>query len=710
MTLDLEARRQSERRRNFYALGVITILSTLLGWGYQQDIYRFYSAKSQRMYFTMQIQKANALLYDLIMLMRGSIWKGGKRMPLLLNQQEEQRLRERLKRYANGAYRHVLDIVIVAIDDETEEWLKDQKEPITPIRRKKYAELVRRLDKAGAKTIAFDIHMDAPSLYGEDDDKAFADAIKKAGNVLLPCLLMKQRGGADTVTQPPHQPLYEWAIDAGLINMTTDPDRAIRAATVAGQDAVGWRPSLGTLAAAYWLGITDQALEKQLQQGQFNEIPLPLVTYVDDELGFEGIQYMALLLNFVGAENSFRYVPMKDVLSPKGSNLTDADLKRLFEGKIVFVGFTSKLAKDFFVTPFSANFPGVEIHATLAQMLLSGKFLKLMPLEIVHLLSLLFIGVVTVLVFWLRPLRAFLPLLFLASAYLYSALFALDRWLLVMPIAPTLMAMAFSFVFVTAYLHFVVERHAHHIRQRFGRFMAPSVLETIIVASEEELVRPRRVEATVLFTDLRGFTTISETRSPEEAAAVLNEHFEVMTEIIDRHEGTISKFIGDGMMALFGIPIPHNDHAIRAVQCAVEMQLALEELRQRFTQRGLPDLFMRVGIHTGEMVFGAIGSQRQSDLTVIGDTVNVASRLESMNKEFGSKILISESTYEKAVASGANIVAETVGEVAVRGRIHPIRIYKVLGVDEQFLPEAPATVARSHTLQNSLRYNDGNRN
>jgi adenylate cyclase len=266
------------------------------------------------------------------------------------------------------------------------------------------------------------------------------------------------------------------------------------------------------------------------------------------------------------------------------------------------------------------------------------------------------------------------------------------------PVAQTLIAMVLAFALSTAYLQFAVERHARHIRQRFGRFVSPSVLETMVAASEEELSRPHRTEGTVMFTDLKGFTTISEERPPEEVASILNEYFEAMREIIDLHQGTISKFIGDGIMVLFGLPIPDADHAAKAVRCAVEMQRRMEDLRQKFFKRGLPELSMRIGIHTGEMIFGAIGSQRQSDLTAIGDTVNVAARLEPMNKEFGSQILISETTYEKALAAGAKLFAEAVGEVTVRGRTKPIKVFKVLGVDGKFLPETEKVAAQNQII------------
>jgi adenylate cyclase len=238
---------------------------------------------------------------------------------------------------------------------------------------------------------------------------------------------------------------------------------------------------------------------------------------------------------------------------------------------LVFVGDTSELSKDIFLTPVSAGFPGVEVHATLAQMLLSGKFISLLPRSWSQAFLFLFVVLTTALVFWLRPLKSFPLLALLLLSVLWFALRLLDAmW--VLPVAPFLVSSLFAFILSTTYLQFAVERHARHIHRRFGRFMSPAVLETLIVASEEELTRPRRVEATVLFTDLRGFTTISEERQPEEVAALLNEHFEVMTEIIDRHSGTVSKFIGDAIMALFGVPIEQPDHAVKAVRCAVEMQ------------------------------------------------------------------------------------------------------------------------------------------
>lgn len=696
MVVDLEARRRSERRRNFYAFGVVTLFSALLGWNYLDNLSRFYSGQPLRTLSVWQLP-LHTLFYDLCLRLHGFVQP--QPPPLLPDEATERRWRERLREWAGGAFRHLPDIVIVAIDDQTVNSLKQSGIPYPPMPRAVYGELVKRLHRAGAKVVAFDLHMNLPSHLGESDDQAFQKAMAESKKVVLACRLFSERhsGGFTVIYEGPHQPLAENAAGLGLIEMTVDPwDRAIRSATVAALYRDELLLSLGAMAAALWLGKSEEQLQRELAQGRFNGVPLPLVFYrVGAEGNFEGLLFAALPLNFAGPEKAFRHISLEAVLFPERNGLTEKDLRRLFAGKMVFVGDTSELGKDIFLTPVSVGFPGVEIHATLAQMLLSGKFLRFAPRFWTQILLLFFVALATALVFWLRPLRAFPFLLLLALSVFAIALKLLDAWLLILPVAPFLVSLAIAFVLATTYLQFAVERHARHIRQRFGRFVAPSVLETIVVASEDELTRPRRMEATVLFTDLKGFTTISEERPPEEVAALLNEHFEIMTEIIDRHAGTVSKFIGDAIMALFGVPVPQPDHAARAVRCAVEMQRAMDEFRQRLAQRQLPELFMRIGIHTGELVFGAIGSKRQSDLTVIGDTVNVASRLEGMNKEFGSRILISETTYKAAQAAGARLIAESVGEVTVRGRARPLRVYKVLGVDDVLLPEAAAVVGHT---------------
>lgn len=697
MKTDLQKRIIHQRRQNFYAFCIITLLSALIGWNYLDNLYGFYAGQPLKAISAWQLP-LHSLFYDLSLRLRGFVQS--KPTPILLLPEREKEWRQNLSQWSKGAFYHLPDIVIVAIDDQTVRSLKEENIPYPPMPRSIYSELLRRLKRAGAKVVAFDLHMNLPSPFGERDDQEFEAALNEAENVVLACRLFPERvsGGFVVTYEGPHQPFAEKARAVGLIEMTIDAwDRSIRAATVAVPYRDEWLPSLATMAAALWLGKSEKELERELRSVEFNGVPLPLVFYrIGAEENFEGLTFASLLLNFAGPEKAFRHIPMETVLFPERNNLTESELRQIFEGKLVFVGDTSELGKDIFLTPVSVGFPGVEVHATLAQMLLSGKFLELIPKLWSQGLLFLFVTLVTALVFGLRPLRASLFVLILAAILLFSAINFLDNYRLILPIAPIYLSMFAAFVLSTTYLQFAVERHARHIRQRFGRFMAPSVLETLIFASEEELTSPRRVKATVLFTDLRGFTTISEERPPEEVASILNEHFEVMTEIIDRYQGTVSKFIGDAIMALFGLPIPQPDHAARAIYCAVEMQKAMDEFRQKLLERGFPDLFMRIGIHTGEMVFGAIGSKRQSDLTVIGDTVNVASRLEGMNKEFGSRILVSETTYEEAKARGIEIVAEAVGEVNVRGRARPLRVYKILGVDNLLLPEAKIA-ATSHT-------------
>lgn len=689
MEIEFKAKLKRQRRRNFYAFGVITLFSALVGWSYLDNLLGFYCGQPLKNFSAWQLH-LHSIFYDFCLRLRG--FTQPESAPILLSPEEEHQWRRRLSQWSKGAFLHLPNIVIVAIDDQTVRSLKQAGIPYPPMPRSVCGELVHKLKRAGAKVIAFDLHMNLPSPYGDEDDRNFEQAIREAQNVVLACRLFPERvsGGFVITYEGPYQFLSEKVAGIGLIEMTLDAwDRTIRTATVAVPYRDEWLPSLGTIAAALWLGKSEKELQWELRRMQFNGSALPLLFYrVGAEDNFEGLNFAALPLNFAGPEKAFRHIPLEAVLFPERNGLTNDDLKRIFGGKLVFIGDTSELGKDIFLTPVSVGFPGVEIHATLTQMLLSGKFLQLLPKNSLQGLILLFVASITALVFWLRPLRALPITLISALALLFASLKLLDEHMLILPLAPFYTSGALAFLLSTTYLQFVVERYARHIRQRFERFMSPSMLEIAIVASEKELSSPRRVRATVLFTDLQGFTTISEERPPEEVASLLNEHFEAMSEVIYRHGGVISKFIGDAIMALFGAPVFQPDHSARAARCAIEMQKVMEELRLKLSRKGLPSLFMRIGIHSGEMVFGTIGSKRHYDLTVIGDTVNIASRLESMNKEFGSSILMSETTYEEAKKSGAELVVEPIGEVTVRGRIHPLRVYKLLGIDGTLLPEA----------------------
>jgi adenylate cyclase len=209
--------------------------------------------------------------------------------------------------------------------------------------------------------------------------------------------------------------------------------------------------------------------------------------------------------------------------------------------------------------------------------------------------------------------------------------------------------------------------------------VAPSVLTEILAHPTQEYPRPRRAEATLVFTDLQGFTTLSEANEPEVVVAVLNEYIDRMANVIFKYQGTIDKYIGDAIMIIFGAPVFFPDHAERAIRTAVEMQEECARFREYGRSQGWPDFFMRVGVHTGTPMVGSVGAKDRLDYTAIGDDVNLASRLEGLNKQYGSWIMCSSITHERVKDI---VLAEYVPAAQVKGKTSAVDVYKVFGLQD----------------------------
>ena len=213
------------------------------------------------------------------------------------------------------------------------------------------------------------------------------------------------------------------------------------------------------------------------------------------------------------------------------------------------------------------------------------------------------------------------------------------------------------------------------MKATMGKYMARKVMAHIL--KKKMSLGGEKLTVTILFSDLRGFTSISERMDPQQLVGLLNEYFTEMVNIVMNEGGVVDKYIGDAIMAVFGAPVPKADDAVNAVRAAVEMRRALVELNERLTARGQPALRTGIGIHTGEVVAGNIGSERRMEYTVIGDAVNLASRLESNTKDLGVDVLISEDTYELTKHA---IEARPVREITVKGRAQPVMTYEVVGM------------------------------
>ncbi|NTW06141.1 MAG: adenylate/guanylate cyclase domain-containing protein, partial [Peptococcaceae bacterium] len=358
-------------------------------------------------------------------------------------------------------------------------------------------------------------------------------------------------------------------------------------------------------------------------------------------------------------------------------------------GKIMLVGPTSAAERDVKYTPFTRGnmvlsgalpVPGVEVHASAIGTYLTNGYFNRAP-SVVNLAILLGIGLLSGLAVYRanNPWQGLLYILVLTAAV--SALAYLSwnyqhYWInLVSPIALT----ALIYTAATTENLVTTELERRRTRAAFARYVSPDVVSELLQNKEGISLGGARMNLTILFSDIRGFTTFSEHKEPEYIVHRLNEYFTEMTSVIFKHGGTLDKFLGDGIMAFYGAPIQCEDHADRALKTATEMMERLAVLNQRWKDQGEPTIDIGVGINTGPVVVGNVGSSERMDYTIIGEDVNLAARLESMNKEYRTKILLSDRTIKYIVDPQLKEKTEYLASANVRGMAEPVGIYTIKG-------------------------------
>jgi adenylate cyclase len=353
----------------------------------------------------------------------------------------------------------------------------------------------------------------------------------------------------------------------------------------------------------------------------------------------------------------------------------------------------------------------VEIQATILSNLLQGHFIRILPPWTGHLLSLLLAGGVGfILGRGTRVAISSLAAIVLTLVFAFAALVVFRVWFLWIPVVEQELAAVATFAIASAGSYALEGQQKRHIRKAFTRYLSPHVVAEILENPDQIDLSGRLVEATVFFSDIKDFTTVAESLSPKELVTFLNEYFSLASDLILRYEGMLDKYIGDAIMAIFGAPVTHADHPRQACLAALEIQNTLQSYRQR-TERpaGEPDFVTRVGLHTGSMIVGNIGSRNHLDYTAIGDTVNLASRLEGVNKYFGTHIILSQTTREGA---GDDFAARPLDYIRVKGKKEPIRIYELVGQRTLLTREqheaidmfaAALTMYRSHTFAGARR-------
>ncbi len=592
-------------------------------------------------------------------------------------------------RAAAGSRRPDSSVVIAAIDQKSLTFF--QKNGVAwPWPREFYGILLDYLHEGGARVVAFDMDfsqrdMDRLNVDAAASDSSFARAINSSGNAILISVLTKNESSPDqtidtSFSLPVSQvkaaaprftscvaPLAEFqkgAAAIGVANYFVDVDGVARR-----------MPMLFNLNGRIFpqLSLAAYAVGKRLT-------PAGLLRFINGVPTDHDGNYIVNWYGRGGPGGVFRYYSIGAML------LSAVQMKQgktpeippsIFRNKYVIVGGTAIGLMDYVSTPFTSiePFPGAEIHATMLSNFLQRDFISdpsgSTGYFLIAFLALLSAGIL------MRVKRVSLSVgivVALCGSYAAAAFVLMTSFRIWLPlVGPETSALsAFAFAGVLSYV--TEGRQRRELRRLMNRYISPDVVDEISADPDTVDLRGKEIEATVFFSDIRDFTSISERLQPRELVEYLNEYFTLTTELILNSGAMLDKYIGDAIMAVFGAPLPIQDHAAVACRTALRIQKTLLDY---YASRGgeRPVLETRIGLNTGKMVIGNIGSERRTDYTAIGDTVNLASRLEGVNKQFGTRIIISESTYEQARDS---IEVRELDLVRVKGKNIPVRIFELV--------------------------------
>lgn len=380
-----------------------------------------------------------------------------------------------------------------------------------------------------------------------------------------------------------------------------------------------------------------------------------------------------MLINWIGDWSAMRHLSFAQVLGIAGDRDEIEAFGERYGGSIALIGDISTGASDIGPMPFEENLPLVGLHASTINTILTQNFLHELPAAGMFFVEVGFAALFVLLSGNLRSVKFALTVFGLLVAYIIGAAALFVYGNIVVALIRPLMSGGFSVTAVVVYWYITEEREKQKLRSKFEQYFPPAVVRQMVDNPDALSTTPKKKEITIMFSDIKSFTTYSSTMTPEEISATLNEYFEAMTDIVFRYGGTVDKFIGDGLMVFYGAPEPQPDHAMRCVKAAIEMQRKCRELRARWEPIGRLPLRIRIGINTGEVVVGDLGSARRMEYTVLGSDVNLAQRLESNAPVEG--IMISESTYWHVKDA---VPIRPLEPIKVKGLETPVKVYEVL--------------------------------
>jgi len=546
------------------------------------------------------------------------------------------------------------DIVLVFIGDDTLSSLGEW-----PLSRQWYAGLTEILKNMGARAVVFDILF----IDSRDADAEFARAMEYAGNVVLP-FYFDSPESKDGVLQSemmaePVKELKEHALSSGFINILPDTDGVIRKYPlfIKHNDKTYNSLCAAILEDVMGASITSEdrsACEFEIN-GEKKTVPLgdnysAYLNIYPDLKKFPNYSFVQVFQSYVE-------------LSKGGAPIIPGDS---FEDKIVIVGSTATGAADKGVVSGAANYPLMGVHASFLENFLKGEFIKRAGPAENFLVPLAFALTAGLVAATFSPLAGILFVIILAGVFVALAFSLFTFRFFWIDILPGVLSIFFVYG-IRILAGFISEREERmKVKGLFSRYISPAVMDKLLGSGEDVLLVGEQKILTVLFADVRGFTSYADVHSPEETVAFLNRILSILSEAVFKFGGTLDKFIGDEVMAIYGAPVDDPLHAVNAVLCAQEM------MRNMKIFKG--EVKIGVGINTGEMIIGNIGTARRMDYTAIGDAVNVAARIEGLTA--GGEILVGEETYK--MISKENIPCEKAGTFNVQGKGAGLVLYRVL--------------------------------
>ncbi len=604
-----------------------------------------------------------------------------------------------LRLLVRGPVKPPSSVVIAAIDNKSVKEIGRW-----PWSREIIGKLIKGMAEYGVKVTALDVVFSEPQ--NEVSDTALAESIALSGNVIAGHFFRNEPHPTDPdiLAQIQSSRIQQLQIDTGVTSVPLIEYTNLDANTaLIGQGALGY---------GYFNVISDS-------DGLFRQLPL-LMLYKGDvypsmvlqalkqfthetaqvNIGTSGVRSIKigrytipsnqegeLSVNYYGPSGSITTYSAVDILKKR---LPPDELR----GKLAFVGFTEMGIYDVRPTPFDSILPGVEIHATVAANTLEQRFVIHNGSTILmERVTLLLLPLVLALLLALSPSASIgiMAGTALSTMYLVTNYVLFSRYFLDLSILSPLMALGLTTVSSEIYRSLVVDRKGRYMKKAFSNYVSADLVAQIMKNPDILKLGGEKREISILFSDIRGFTSLSEQLSPEALVQVLNEYLNPMTLIVLEEKGTLDKYIGDAVMAIYNAPLDVAAHADHACRSALKMMVKLAELNQSFIERGVHVIDIGIGINTGDAVVGNMGAAMRFDYTAIGDNVNLASRLEGLNKMYGTHIIVSEST---KMLAGHDLLFREIDLVAVKGKVQPVPIYELMTVDDADLREGFADALR----------------